>query len=336
MVDLLIVIIGACLLLYITLGGSDFGAGILELLPAGELRDAQKRAVNAAMGPVWEANHMWLILVVVILFMGFPPLFTTLMVSLHVPMLALLGGIVVRGCAFTFRHYDAVQSPRSQRVYTWLFGLSSLWTSWWLGTIAASLHRGIIDPEARSVWSAYFAPWWGWYPMAVAGFVTCIFVFLASVFLIGETEDPALRRRFTRAAIRANIAVVLAGGAVFLSSFYERENLFNAVTQTPAIWVLVAAATGLLVLLWNFVNRRRTLLVRTMAAGQVALILGGWYLLYVPRAVTTVTGPVRFHDVAAPPATLTQLLIALVVGSGLIFPALYYLLRVFKLSPPSD
>ena len=109
MIDVLVFFIGASLLLYVVLGGSDFGAGIIELLPAGRLRDAQKRVINRAMGPVWEANHMWLILIVVILFMGFPTIFTTLMVALHVPMLALLVGIVVRGTAFTFRHYDAVQ-----------------------------------------------------------------------------------------------------------------------------------------------------------------------------------------------------------------------------------
>ena len=85
---------------------------------------------------------MWLILIVVILFVGFPTIFTTLMVSLHMPMLALLAGIVVRGTAFTFRHYDAVQEPKSQGVYTVLFSVSSLWTSVWFGD-----HRGEFEPR---------------------------------------------------------------------------------------------------------------------------------------------------------------------------------------------
>ena len=149
MIELLIGFIGASLLLYVLLGGSDYGAGILELLPAGRHREAQTKVINEAMGPVWEANHMWLILIVVILFMGFPGIFTTLMVALHLPMLGLLVGVVVRGTTFTFRHYDPIQTGPSQRTYTWLFGLSSLWTALWLGIIAASLNRGIIDPAHR-------------------------------------------------------------------------------------------------------------------------------------------------------------------------------------------
>src|SRR5690606_24369335 len=112
----------------------------------------------------------------------------TLMTALHLPMLALLVGIVVRGTAFTFRHYDAIQEPKTQRAYTWLFGISSLWTSLWLGIIVASLTRGIIDPDTRDPWAAYVAPWWGAYPLAVGFFVACIFLFLACVYLIGETD----------------------------------------------------------------------------------------------------------------------------------------------------
>lgn len=332
MIDLLILFIGASLLLYVTLGGSDYGAGILELLPAGRLRERQKETVNHAMGPVWEANHMWLILIVVILFMGFPPIFTTLMTALHVPMLALLVGVVVRGAAFTFRHYDAIQTPRSQRAYTWLFGLSSLWTAFWLGVIVASLNRGVIDPEAPSTWAAYFAPWCGLYPLAVGLFVPCIFVFLAAVYLIGETDAPDLQARFQRQAQVANGAVVLAGGAVFLASLRERENLFAAFLAQPLAIATIVLATLLFAALWLLIRNHRTLLARVVAAGQVALILIGWCLLYAPNALLTRAGPMSFYEQAAPPATLRQLVIALLIGSVFIFPSLFYLFRVFKLS----
>lgn len=332
MIDILVFFIGASLLLYVLLGGSDFGAGIIELLPAGRQREAQKAVINRAMGPVWEANHMWLILVVVILFMGFPPIFTALMVALHAPLLALLVGIVVRGAAFTFRHYDAVQAPASQRVYTWLFGLSSLWTAVWLGIIAASLNRGLIDPGAREVWRAYFAPWWGAYPLAVGVFVACIYAFLAAIYLVGETDDPALQRRFTRLAAVFNGLVVLTGGLVFLASLGERESLATAFLQSPVSLAILALATVLGVSLWFFVAKRRTLLTRVVAAGQMALIPLGWYALYAPNAVLTTEGALGFYTEAAPAATLRQLVLALLVGSLFIFPSLYYLLRVFKLS----
>ena len=331
MIDILVCFIGASLLLYVLLGGSDFGAGIIELLPAGRLREAQKEVINHAMGPVWEANHMWLILIVVILFMGFPTIFTTLMIALHLPMLALLVGIVVRGAAFTFRHYDAVQEKKSQRIYTVLFGLSSLWTSLWLGIIAASLNRGIIDPAAREVWTAWFDPWWGVYPLAVGVFVVCIYAFLASIYLVGETEQPDLKKRFLRLAGWFNGLVVLAGGLVFVASTTERESLPSAFLKNPLNLAVIALATLLFVALWFFVAKRRTMLTRIVASGQVALILLGWYVLYAPNALITARGPLSFYTEAAPPATLWQLVLALLIGSLFIFPSIFYLFRVFKL-----
>ncbi|HEY8994726.1 MAG TPA: cytochrome d ubiquinol oxidase subunit II [Lacunisphaera sp.] len=336
MIDILILFIAASLLLYVLLGGSDFGAGIVELLPAGRFRESQKQVINRAMGPVWEANHMWLILIVVILFMGFPAIFTTLMTALHLPTLALLVGIVVRGAVFTFRHYDAIQEPRSQRVYTWLFGLSSLWTALWLGIIAASLNRGIINPATREVWGAWFAPWWGLYPLAVGVFVACIYAFLASIYLVGETEEPELKRRFVRLAAWFNGLVVLSGGFVFLASLTERESLATTFLRNPLNLAVVALATLLFIVLWVFVAQRRTMLTRIVASGQVALILLGWYVLYAPNALITAVGPLNFYSEAAPPATLRQLVIALLVGGIFIFPSLYYLFRVFKMSHRTD
>jgi len=334
MIDILIFFIGASLLLYILMGGSDFGAGILELLPAGPLRERQKKVINRAMGPVWEANHMWMVLIVVILFTGFPTIFTTLMIALHLPMLALLVGIVIRGAAFTFRHYDAIQDRPSQRAYTWLFGLSSLWTAFWLGIIAASLNRGIIDLEAREIWRAYVAPWWGAYPLSVGAFVACIFAFLASIYLVGETNEPDLKRRFLRLGAVFNGLVVAMGGVVFAASMGERESLATAFLRSPFNLAVVALATALFVALWFLVTQRRVLLTRVVASGQIALILVGWCLLYAPDAVLTARGPLSFYQQAAPPATLRQLVLALLVGSVFIFPSLYYLLRVFKRSSP--
>lgn len=330
MIDILVFFIGASLLLYVLLGGADYGAGILELLPAGDLREKQKHVINDAMGPVWEANHMWLILIVVILFTGFPLIFTTLMTSLHIPMLALLAGIVVRGAAFTFRHYDAIQEPKSQRVYTGLFGVSSLWTALWLGIIAASLNRGIIDTTTRDVWAAYVAPWWGLYPLAVGVFVACIFVFLASIYLITETTDAALVKRFTRHAVAANGLVVLSGGLVFAASLGERESLSAAFFKNPLTLGVMALTTILFAALWLAVRTHRPWLTRIVAAGQVSLILAGWLLLYAPNALTTAHGPLSFYEQAAPEATLWQLVVALLIGSVFIFPSLFFLLRVFK------
>lgn len=334
MTHILIFFISASLLLYVVLGGSDYGAGILELLPvrSKKLRELQKRVVNAAMGPVWEANHVWLILIVVILFMAFPEIFTTVMITLHVPLLALLAGIVVRGATFSFRHYDPVHDEKSQRVYTALFSGSSLWTAMWLGIIAGSLNRGELpDAHARagmSAFDAYIAPWLDLYPFCVGLFVACIFAFLASVYLVGETGDAELKKLFTRRAAIFNALVVLAGGLVFLASLFETKSLFAAFREHPLAIAPIVVATLLFGALWKFI--RRTMLARVTAAGQVTMILLGWWLLHAPDALITTAGPVNLYEAAAPRASQLQLMLALLVGSCIIFPSLIFLLRVFK------
>ncbi|KHD87041.1 MAG: cytochrome BD ubiquinol oxidase subunit II [Bdellovibrio sp. ArHS] len=330
MIEILLFFIGASLLLYVLFGGADYGAGILELLPAGNLREPQKKVINKAMGPVWEANHMWLILVVVILFMGFPSVFTLLMTSLHIPMVALLFGIVIRGCAFTFRHYDAIQEPSSQKAYTLLFGASSLWTSLWLGIIAGSLNRGLIDPLATDFHEAYIAPWWGLYPLCMGIFVVCIFSFLASIYLIGETENLDLKKLFIKRAFVLNYLVILSGAFVFAASADERTPLFAEFFKNKITLAIMLAATVLFAVLWFFIRKRKTHWARFVAAGQITLILLGWYVLNAPEALLTVQGPISFYEAAAPLATQWQLVLALLIGSLFIFPSLFYLMKVFK------
>ncbi len=337
MIEILLFFIAASLLLYVLFGGADYGAGILELLPLpDETREKQKHLINQAMGPVWEANHMWLILLVVILFMGFPLVFTTLMTALHIPMIALLFGIVVRGCVFTFRHYDAVQDPTSQKLYSWLFAISSLWTSVWLGIIVASLGRGLITTDPREFHSAYIAPWWGLHPFVTGLFITSIFAFLASLYLIGETEDENLRKLFSKRGLIFNILVVVLGAAVFATSKWEGGTLLEEFIDHPLAIGSMAIATALFAVLWFFVRKHKTLIVRIVAAGQITLVLAGWFFVYAPDAMRTQQGPMSFFAAAAPEATLFQLVLALLIGSVFIFPSLYLLLRIFKFKPEQN
>jgi len=330
MVEILLFFLGASLILYIVLGGADYGAGILELLPAGRLRDEQRSVINKAMGPVWEANHMWLILMVVILFMGFPPVFLTLMVHLHIPMVALLVGIVLRGSAFTFRHYDAIQSEPSQTWYSRIFGFSSLWTAIWIGVIAGGLERGLIDPQQRTFWGLYIAPWFGVFPLAVAAFTVAIFVFLAAVFLIGESSNQDLKRRFATLGLIANVAVVVMGGVVFLVADQQGLPLLATFIASPGSLTAMVLATALFFLVWRYAHSSRAIVVRLCAAAQIGLILVGWIIASSGEIIRTAQGPINFYASAAPEATLWQLTLALCVGSLLIFPSLIFLFRTFK------
>lgn len=331
MLWVVILFLGLSLLLYCLFAGADFGAGVLELFLGREDRHAKRQVIEKALGPVWEANHIWLILVVVILFTGFPAVYGRVSIHLHLPLTAMLLGIIARGCSYTFKHYDAVKG-RSQKAYTFFFVTSSLWTPFCLGVVTGALVPGGLDPAAMGYWEGYIAPWLRPFPLALGVFTVCLFSFLAAVYLLGETRDARLRRTFGRRAYAFSGVSILAGGAVFLAAALEGFPLFERFLDSRAAAGCMALATLLIPAVWAAVWAGRSWTARLLAGAQVALILLGWFRVQFPVLVRLADGrDLTFFNSHAPEATLTQLGLALLIGSALILPALYYLLRVFKL-----
>src|ERR1700742_2844069 len=136
------------IVLYFLLGGADFGAGIIELFTSDGNKHRTRRTMYQAIGPIWEANHMWLVIAVVILFVGFPDIYSKMCTYLHIPILIMLMGIIARGTAFAFRNYDAIKGERTQRLYNHIFVYSSFLTPLFLGIIAGSVISRQIDFDA--------------------------------------------------------------------------------------------------------------------------------------------------------------------------------------------
>lgn len=334
MTTVIIGFIGASVLLYVLFGGADYGAGILELFKGRRRREDQENLIGVAMGPVWEANHIWLILTVVIMFMGFPQLFTTMSIALHLPLMAVLVGIVLRGCAFTFRHYDAIKDG-SQRVYSWIFSLSSVWTAVWLGVVAGSLALGRINLEPTAGYhESYIAPWLSWFTFAFGVFTAAIFTFLSAVYLIGETKDSELKSMLIFRAECANVATIVSGAALFFAAYSVGLDWPKQFFTHPWSVIAFLCATAVLVPLWRALKKGRVWTTRTLAGFQIGCVLAGWYALNYPDVMRIKTArgveSLTFYEAAAPEATQKQLLIALIVGLLLIGPALLYLLKVFK------
>ncbi|MGB8932667.1 MAG: cytochrome d ubiquinol oxidase subunit II, partial [Anaeromyxobacteraceae bacterium] len=192
--DLLGGVIVAALVLYALFGGADFGGGIWDLLASGPRKREQRALIERAVGPIWEANHVWLILVVVVLFSGFPRAFAAISVALFVPLVLLLVGIVFRGAAFTFRAYDRPDD----RVRAWwglLFSAASVLAPLVLGAIVGALASGRLDASARG--GAPLA-WLTPFPVVVALFAAAVFAWLAATYLaveaVGELRDDFRRR----------------------------------------------------------------------------------------------------------------------------------------------
>ena len=204
------------ILFYCLFAGADFGAGILEAFLGNTRRDEQRTVITHAIGPVWEANHVWLILAVVILFTGFPRAYSVLSITFHIPLTLMLLGVILRGCAFTFRHYDAVRD-RWQRYYSAIFVVSSFLTPLMLGVVAGGMLLGAVAPIEQGFHAAFVRPWANLFCFSVGVFTSVLFAFLAAVYLIGETDDAELKSIFIRRALILNALAIIVGVAVFIA-----------------------------------------------------------------------------------------------------------------------
>ena len=307
------------LVLYAVLGGADFGGGVWDLLASGPRKAAQRRTIERAIAPVWEANHVWLIVAVVVLFTAFPPAFAALSTALHVPIVILLVGIVLRGAAFVFRQYAP---PGDAAAAGWgrVFAVSSTLAPVLLGVILGTISSGELGLDERAVpRGGWFGPWLQPFPWAVGAFALALFAFLAAVYLVVEAEgDPALRDDFRRRALAAAAVVVVTGALAAVLG--ERR---------PPLAIALAAALALALAVLLLV-RRRSRWARLAAAAVVALVVVGWGLAQRPYLIAP---DVTIAGAAAPAGTLRALLGALVAGTVILVPSLYAMLRVFKSRP---
>ena len=316
----------ASLVLYALLGGADYGGGVWDLFAFGRRAREQRELIAHAIGPVWEANHVWLILVIVILFTAFPPAFAVIATALHIPITLLLIGIVLRGTAFTFRTYD-VQRDEVQRRWSLIFSIASIITPILLGTILGAIASGDIRVENGVVTSGFLRPWLAPFPLAVGFFALALFAFLAAVYLTVEAENRGLQEDFRLRALLAGVAVGLLALIVFVLAGTGAPTVRAGISRSSwalALHILTAIfALGAFYTLWT----RRYRAARVCTAGQVTLILLGWAFAQFPYIVEP---DISITSAAAPQITLRLLLGALIAGAVLLFPSYYYLFRIFK------
>ena len=318
------------ILLYLLLGGADFGAGIIEMFTSSKHIRRTRKTLYHAIGPIWEANHMWLIIAIVILFVGFPAIYSILSVYLHIPLVIMLMGIIARGTAFTFRHYDAVHDSM-QEIYNRIFVWSSFITPLFLGIIAGSMLSGHMDANASSFQDAYVFGWLNAFSISVGLFTVSLCGFLAAVYLIGEADDENDRLRFIRKARGMNIIAICAGALVFAISAIEKVPLVQWIFGDIVGFVATALALFSLLLMWRSIKHRMKFVPRMLAAFQVAMILLALTYAHFPTIIIFKDGTtVSLLDSIAPTKTMAALGSALLIGSLLILPALFYLYYSFQ------
>lgn len=274
---------------------------------------------------------MWLIIAVVILFVGFPTIYSSMCTYLHIPLLIMLLGITARGTAFTFRNYDAIKDDKIQDLYNYIFVYSSFITPLFLGITAGSVISRQIDPTAGDYLNTYIYSWLNWFSVAVGFFTVALCGFLASIYLIGEAKEQFDIKRFTKKAVIMNAAAVGFGGLVFLAAEVEHVHLAYWIFGNPVSLVAVIAASVSLVLLWYLLIRGKTKIIRILAAFQVSMILLSVGYRHYPNIIMIKGGNnlsvLKDH---APMTTITDLGWGLLLGSLLILPALGYLFYSFQ------
>jgi cytochrome d ubiquinol oxidase subunit II len=324
---------------YALTGGADFGGGVWELLASGPRRDAQRTLIANSIAPIWEANHVWLIFVVVILFTAFPSAFATLGTVLHIPLSLMLIGIVLRGSSFVFRSYGA-QDDATQRRWDRVFVTASIVTPVVLGAVVGAIASGAVGgaaallptsgpPPASAIRSSFttifVAPWLSRFPLMMGALALAMFAFLAAVYLAVAARDDAVRDDFRRRAFGAALAMFVAAFGGMAVAMVDAPHVTRRLMQGLAVPLQVAialAAVAALAALWT----RRWIAARIAAAVQVSLILWGWVLAQYPFVIPPTQ---TLRGVAAPRRTLLLLLYGVVIGVAILLPSLAYLYRTF-------
>jgi cytochrome d ubiquinol oxidase subunit II len=324
-VELLWFAMGAGVVAYALTGGADFGGGVLHLFAFGPRAGFQRKTVERAIAPIWEANHVWLIFVVVALFTTFPRAFAVLGIALHVPVTLALLGIVFRGASFVFHSYD-LRETSPTRGWGRVFGVSSLITPVFLGDCLGALSTGAIRWDGERVTSGYFAGWLSPFALGTGLFALLLFTLLAAVYLTIDS-DGEVREDFRRRAVGLEVATGVAAAAVLVLAHEGAPVVFAGLASSPLaiaaqVTTAAAAVTAIAAL-----GARRFQLARAAVVCQAALVVIGWGLSMRGQIVVP---DVRLDNAGAREEVARVVLVALVGGAALLVPALTYLFRVFK------
>ncbi len=260
---------------YAILGGADFGSGVWDLLAGDAKRGAHLRSqIDRSIGPVWEANHVWLIYILVFMWTGFPTAFGAMMETLFVPWLLVGLGIVLRGGAFAFRKYSG--SVREARLHGIVFATSSVVTPFFLGMIAGAIASGQVPADGNGdVWRSWTGPT-SWVGGALAVLTVS---FLAATFLAADAERGGRHRLAGTIGDRALWAGVVTGAVALVAAAAieldpDAQTLADGLHTRGLPLVIASAVAGATTLV--LLRRRRWALARLTAVAAVGSIVVGW------------------------------------------------------------
>jgi len=328
--------------LYALFGGADFGAGLWDLIAGFDDRKgaAPRARIQRSLTPVWEANHVWLIFILVVLWTAFPEAFGAIMTTLYVPIALAALGIVLRGAGFAFR--KSVQRLEYRRAMGATFAVSSLVTPFFMGAVVGAIAAGHVPAGGEG---EPFSSWLQPLPLLTGALFVASGAYLAAIFLVADSSragDGEMERYFARRALwAASVAGAFAVAGIF-ALHSEARYVFDRLTAEGLPLVVLSALCGLAVPALLLVHlsassgrfggaadsernfRTRVLRgarrgLRPLAAGAVVAVIWGWGVAQFPYLLPT---SLRIDQAAAPGPTLDAVLIVFAIAAVVVLPAL--------------
>src|SRR5258706_1172657 len=329
----ILIILWLSLIAYAVLGGADFGGGIWDFCAFGPQAERQRRLIGQALGPVWEANHVWLIFLIVGLFTAFPSAFSVLSTALIVPFTLALLGIVLRGAAFIFRA-QAAEAVTFGKIWGRVFSTASTITPFLFGTAAAAVASGQVRVQGGGVQTDLLTGWTTPFALTIGALALSLCAVLAALNLIIEAQnsnDAELVEAVRRRALIAGAITLVLDVVAFTLSPFEAPLLWHGMLAHALPLVIVTGLIGLGTAASLLLRRYR--LARVLAIIVTAFIFASWGVSQFPYLIPV---NVTINNAASPPATLLALLISTSIGMALLLPSLWLLFHVFKGKNPAQ
>jgi cytochrome d ubiquinol oxidase subunit II len=319
-IPLILILVG--LTAYVVLGGADFGAGLWELTARGERGAALRDHTHRAMAPVWEANHVWLIFILVMCWTCYPVAFGSIVSTLTIPLFVAAVGIIMRGTSYALR--AGVDSPREEGALSVLFAAASILTPFALGTVIGGIASERV-PVGNAVGDE-ISSWLNPTSLLIGTLAVATSAYLAAVYLAADARRMGSHEIAEEFRLRALVAGLVAGAIAVAGPFVLHEdapNLYEGLTGWPgAAAVVVSVLAGVVTL--TLVRARRYEPARVSAAAAVAAIVAGWG---IGQQNSFLPG-LSIEEAAASDATITAVLIGFAAGALILIPSLIYLFRL--------
>ncbi len=325
--EITVAVLWLAVIAYAVLGGADFGGGIWDLLAAGPRSARQRHLIDEAIGPVWEANHVWLIFLIVGLFTGFPLAFSVLSIALFVPFTLALIGIVLRGAAFVF-HLHAPRGSRLRTIWGRVFSAASTITPFLLGASAAAIASGQIRAQGGPIETDIWMLWTTPFALTVGAMAVALCATLAAIYLTVEAQqagDHELTTTFRARAIIAGAVTALLGALGLIQAPFAAPLLWSGMLGRALPAIIVTMLVGLGAAASLFLGKYR--LARVLIILETGCLLGSWALAQLPYLVPP---DVTVTNAASPDATLIAMLASTAIGMVFLLPSLWFLFRTFK------